>query len=607
MTQALTRKVFACPSLKHSKVLLSLNISATQLLDPDMPRRVERLADEFQFPISRLTLELTEGALLGNLERAAAVAHDLKSLGCRLALDDFGTGYSSLRHVYALPLDEIKVDRSFVEAMTHRRESRAIVASVIGLGQSLKLLTVAEGVETQEQAELLFWMGCDLGQGWYYGKPVTAEQLPLLLERRVWPLAVSVQPIEEASHISLESIAPHRMAQLQAIYDGAPVGLCFLDCDMRYVSLNRRLAEMNGAPVSAHLGRTVGDLIPKVFSQVEPYIRRALTGEAINGIEFRKPGAGKDGEDQILVASYRPVRESDGSVVGVSIAITDVTRYKSTEKALVESEVHFRHMLQLGPHVPWVLNAHGGVVEASSRWEEITGQPVPAVLGDGWLSMLHPDDVSPTRAAIQRSLKTGYPIDVEYRVHTLQNKWRRMRSRGSLRFDAEGRVLGVYGVVEDVEDFLQASEQLTRCKAGLKATLDSAPIGMVLADGSDGRITMVNPLAKRILGSGISVGQKFDDYTRMGIRDVDGRLLPPEKYPLAKVLHRGQPVEPRTYLLRQTDGTMKQLVVSARPIYSETAELIGGMMLLREPEVAEETEPDSFTSLGSTCSFGLPA
>jgi PAS domain S-box-containing protein len=596
MTQVLTRKVFACEALRQSRVLLSLNISARQLLDPEMPRRVERLASEFQFPLHRLTLELTESALLDNLDRAAAVAHDLKGLGCRLALDDFGTGYSSLRHLHALPLDAIKVDRSFVESMTVRRESRAIVASVVGLGQGLRLITVAEGVETREQAEMLFWMGCDLGQGWFYGHPAMAVQLPGLLERRVWPLAVSVQPIDGASHLSLEAIAPHRMAQLQAIYDGAPVGLCFLNQEMRYVSLNRRLAEMNGVPVAAHIGRTVQDVIPEVFAQVEPYIRRALAGEPISGVEIKKTGAGKQGTDQILVGSYRPVRQGAGEVVGVSVAVTDVTLYKQAEQALAESETHFRHMLQLGPHVPWVLNAQGGVVEASSRWEEITGQPVPDALGDGWLKMLHPEDIPPTRAAIDAALISGHPIDIEYRVRDLKGAWRRMRSRGAPRFDAKGRVRGVYGVVEDIEEHRMLSEALQRRHAELRTALDSAPIGMILADGSDGCITLVNQRAREIFGNGAFPGQKFTQYTRMQVRDIDGQLLNIEKYPLAWVIQHGQPTEPRAYLLRKPDGALTHIFLSARPIHSDDGELIGGMMIVREPSLPEDTDGEEMTA-----------
>jgi EAL domain-containing protein (putative c-di-GMP-specific phosphodiesterase class I) len=95
------------------------------------------------------------------LDHALSVTKELKEMGCKLALDDFGTGYSSLLHLQALPFEELKVDRSFVSSMTDKRDSRKIVAGVVGLGQSLGLRTVAEGIETKEQAEAMQWLGCD--------------------------------------------------------------------------------------------------------------------------------------------------------------------------------------------------------------------------------------------------------------------------------------------------------------------------------------------------------------------------------------------------------------------------------------------------------------
>jgi len=94
----------------------------------------------------------------------------LKALGVRLSLDDFGTGYSSLRHLQALPIDKIKIDAGFVRSMADSAESRKIVAAVVGLGQSLGLPTVAEGVEDAAAAGLLAQLGCDVGQGWLFGR-----------------------------------------------------------------------------------------------------------------------------------------------------------------------------------------------------------------------------------------------------------------------------------------------------------------------------------------------------------------------------------------------------------------------------------------------------
>lgn len=450
MTQALLEKAFASEALVQSGLHLAVNLSAHQLQDPALPGLIAACAERGGFGLDRLTLEVTESALLKDLTRANAVARELKGLGCRLALDDFGTGYSSLRHLESLPFDKLKVDRSFVCSMTEVRESRKIVAAVVGLGQSLGLITVAEGVETAAQASTLLWLGCDLGQGWLYGKPAPAEEIPRMLgaPTQVFTSMMPLAP-DGSSVVGLDSLPAQRLAQIQAIYDGAPVGLCFLDRRMRYVSLNRRLAEMNGAPVKAHLGKTVEEVIPHVFPVVGPYIRRALQGEPVVGVEVQKPAEG-GGDPQTVLLSYQPARDEAGEVLGVSVAVMDITGHKRTEAALRESIDHFRYLLELGPHVPWVLNDKGEVIEASSRWEEVTGQPLAEAMGRGWMKMLHPDDLAPTSEAVRICLTTGGPIDVYYRVKGLDGTWLQMRSRGSPRFDAAGKIVGVYGVVEEV-------------------------------------------------------------------------------------------------------------------------------------------------------------
>jgi PAS domain S-box-containing protein len=449
VTEALLQKAFASVPLLRSSLHLAVNLSAHQLQDPALPALIAACAERGQFSLDRLILEVTESALLKDVIRAKAVAEELKGLGCRLALDDFGTGYSSLRHLESLPFDKLKVDRSFVNSMTEVRESRKIVAAVVGLGQSLGLTTVAEGVETPAQASMLLWLGCDLGQGWLYGKPAPADEIPRLLSAPA-QIFVSAMPLaaDGSSVVGMESLPAQRLAQIQAIYDGAPVGLCFLDRRMRYVGLNRRLAEMNGAPVREHLGKTVAEVIPHVWPIVEPFIRRAMQGDAVIGVEAQKPPLEPGGAPQTVLLSYQPARDEAGEVLGVSVAVMDVTAYKRTEEALRESLTHFRHLLELGPHVPWVLNDKGEVIEASSRWEEVTGQPLAEAMGRGWMRMLHPDDVTPTSEAVRICLGTGEPIDVYYRVKALDGSWLPMRSRGSPRFDSNGKIVGVYGVVE---------------------------------------------------------------------------------------------------------------------------------------------------------------
>ena len=152
--------------------VVACNVSPLQLRDRSLPGMIRAALAATGLAPHRLELEITESAVVNDLELAGDLLRELKSLGVRLALDDFGTGYSSLRHLQALPFDKIKIDASFVGSMLGDPGSRKIVAAVIGLGHSLGLTTVAEGVEQPETLALLNELGCDLGQGWLFGRPM---------------------------------------------------------------------------------------------------------------------------------------------------------------------------------------------------------------------------------------------------------------------------------------------------------------------------------------------------------------------------------------------------------------------------------------------------
>jgi len=326
LTHQILTKAFFSTALLPEPLFLAVNISPIQLHYLSLPRQIRDAAEDYGFPLKQLTVEITESALVNNLERARKIAIELREMGCQLALDDFGTGYSSLRHLRALPFSKLKIDRSFVESLPYERESRKIVAAVVGLGHSLDMMTVAEGVETEEQADMLLRLGCQFGQGWLFGRPLPAEYIPdmMVAEPRI-PSARFSAPAISTAAFGLDAMPAQRLAQLEAIYDGAPMGLCFLDKNFRYISLNRRLAEMNGAPVEAHLGRTVDEVIPTVFPIIEPYLHRALNGEAIPKVEAPKPANNPDYADRRILLSYQPVFDEAREVIGISVAVVDLT------------------------------------------------------------------------------------------------------------------------------------------------------------------------------------------------------------------------------------------------------------------------------------------
>ena len=149
-------------------VPLSINLTAADLLDADLPEMLSQRLETWQVPGSRFTIELTESAMLADPSRCLGIMRQLRALGFRLALDDFGTGYSSLSYLVNLPVNEIKIDRSFVIAMSNSAEHLRIVRTIIDLAWDLEMMPLAEGVETAAQVELLHQLGCNRVQGFLY-------------------------------------------------------------------------------------------------------------------------------------------------------------------------------------------------------------------------------------------------------------------------------------------------------------------------------------------------------------------------------------------------------------------------------------------------------
>ncbi|TVV73386.1 EAL domain-containing protein [Sphingomonas solaris] len=154
---------------------MSVNLSAIQLARDDVAEAVQGALSRSGISGDRLTLELTESAIIGDPEGATRALQNLKDLKATIAMDDFGTGYSSLAYLQRLPIDVLKIDRSFVSGMLADRDSVAIVRAVLSLADALGMATTAEGVETAELAQTLAALGCTSGQGYYFARPLTPD------------------------------------------------------------------------------------------------------------------------------------------------------------------------------------------------------------------------------------------------------------------------------------------------------------------------------------------------------------------------------------------------------------------------------------------------
>jgi EAL domain-containing protein (putative c-di-GMP-specific phosphodiesterase class I) len=149
-------------------VRLAVNVSPVQLKCTSLPLKIAAALADSGLPAGRLELEITEAVLIHDDEAALAILHQLRALGVRIALDDFGTGYSSLSYLQRFPFDKIKIDRCFVSDLSELDGSSAIVQAVVNIATSRNMTTVAEGVETSEQKELLRTLGCTQMQGFLF-------------------------------------------------------------------------------------------------------------------------------------------------------------------------------------------------------------------------------------------------------------------------------------------------------------------------------------------------------------------------------------------------------------------------------------------------------
>lgn len=161
---------------------VSVNLSAKQFGRPGLVGRIAEILELTAMPASDLRLEVTESSIMSNPDTAQTTMQGLQRLGVGLHMDDFGTGYSSLNHLHRYPFDTLKIDRSFVQEIANKNSSE-IVRTILDLARSLDMDVVAEGIETAEQAERLQSLGCHLGQGYYYARPMAAEDVSALFMR----------------------------------------------------------------------------------------------------------------------------------------------------------------------------------------------------------------------------------------------------------------------------------------------------------------------------------------------------------------------------------------------------------------------------------------
>lgn len=449
LTEEVLRKACACAIKWEGSFVLAVNLSPVQFDDPELSNKILRTVRSSGFPVNRLHIEITESALLEDDPRVHATIASLKASGMGLALDDFGTGFSSLTQLHAFPFNKLKIDMSFVRSMTVDSGSRKIIASVIGLGQSLGMTVVAEGVETEEQAILLRRMGCDLGQGWLFGKAENAWETSKLIGNRL---------LGEFTKRAAPAQLFQRVHQLDALYTAAPIGLCLLDTDLIHRSVNPRFSAMFGLSPDDMLGKTVGSFMPaQEAARVSNDLLRVLNGETVILEEYRPVGSGK-----VFFVINQRVDDDDGVPIGISVSAVDVTGHKAVETRLSQTEDHQRWSIDLSPNIPWASDA-AGAVNFMGPTPDSSKIDVKARIDD-WMERMHPDDRLRVRLEWLGWIPSGKPFETIFRMRLGDDGFHWMLSRAKPHHGPDGTISKWYGVITEVAAQQSLSEQVLRLK-----------------------------------------------------------------------------------------------------------------------------------------------
>jgi PAS domain S-box-containing protein len=302
--------------------------------------------------------------------------------------------------------------------------------------------------------------------------------------------------------LASEAALERHLAELERIYADAPVGLAALDADLRYLRINRRLAEINGLPPAEHIGRTISEVLPNLAPILVPLLRAVLeTGAPIVDVEIPGHTLARPGVQRHWLASLYPVRTAGNKVVGINVMLQEITERKHFERALQEKTDELKEAQRLAGVGSWTWDLESDTVTWSEQLRRLAaGDPAQITDGHKGFERYHtPESWMRLLAAGQRANEDGtpYEVEVEAILPDGQHRWRIVR--GEVQRDASGRIVKQRGTAQDITRRKRAEEKLRMAHAELSAIHAHAPMVFLVVD-EDLRVRKVNETAARFAG-----------------------------------------------------------------------------------------------------------
>lgn len=281
-------------------------------------------------------------------------------------------------------------------------------------------------------------------------------------------------------------ISNERLKEIEYLYLNLPIGLCVLDLDLKFLRVNRKLAEMNGIPVSDHIGRRVVEIVPSLLDTAESVLSKIReTGTAQTGIEFSGSTPARPGVIRTWSEDWLPIKDKNGNVIAINVMVVETTEQKKAEKEKIKNEERFKIIGEILPYGIWLCDNEGKTLYTSASFLDLLNMTMEEAKGFGWTKRLVAEDVEPMMKKWLHCLKTGEDWDHIHRIKDRSGNIRSVLSRGRPMRDDDGKIYSWAGINLDITERVEAEEQIKQSKEALelsqeklKIALDNGNIGI---------------------------------------------------------------------------------------------------------------------------------